>query len=181
MSNDNQRSIIPLTREGERFRELYRIEEGGVVKDVDAQAFDAAHRINGIIRVLEKEYFAIDVLLPFFTHFNLEFCGHKIGARYALPKIVARGYYRNSDDEVPPTLSFDGVLVGVCTVVREHVPYSALRDEDFRYSMKHIQNVDGLKKAIIARYSVSIPNLSEKEILDRSVSVTTLRFGGVFE
>lgn len=181
MSHGKHQSPVALVREGEHFHNVYRISDGDAVFDVHAHTFDSASHIDGVIRIVREEYSEIDTSLPYFTHFNLEFGGHKIGARYALPKIIERGYYRSSDDEVPPTLSFNKALVGVCVRVCEHVPYQAFRPEDFRYSMKHIQNVEQLKKAIIARYSVSMPDLSEKEILLRGVAMTILRIDGALQ
>jgi hypothetical protein len=175
MSKGKHQSLLALRREGERFRETYRIERNGEIEDINAHTFDVTHDIDGVIRIIAEEYHQIDTSLPYYAHFNVEFCGHKIGARYVLPKIVARGYYLGHEDEVPPTLSFKSTLIGMCIGVRERLPYSALRPEDFRYAMKHIQNVEQLKKAIVARYSVSMPGLSEHEILERGVAMTTLR------
>jgi hypothetical protein len=160
--------------------DIYRIREGETISEVNSHEFEVAHRVDGAIRILDEEYADIDRTLPFFTHFNLEFSGHRIGAKYVLPRITEQGYYRAPGDEVLPILSFDDVLVGTCTGIREHVPYKALRDGDFQYSMKHIQNVSELKKAILRRYSVSMPNLTEKEILNLGVAITTLRLEGNF-
>lgn len=181
MSHGKHRSLLALPREGEHFREVYRIDRDGVVEDVQAPTFNTAHHIDGIIRIVGEEYLGIDTSLPYLTHFNLEFSGHRIGAIYALPKIMKRGYYRSLQDEVPPTLSFRGALVGVCVGVREHTPYRALQEKDFRYSMSHIQTVEQLQEAIILRYFVSMPNLSKREILERGVAITTLRLEGVLK
>ena len=171
-------SPIAVTREG--FSETYRIREGDVLLQVNAHEFETVHHLNGIIRILNEEYDGIDRTLPFLTHFNLEFVGNRIGGRNALPRIITQGYYRAPGDEVTPILSFDNVITGVCIRMREHVPYKALRDEDFTYSMKHIKNVADLKKAILRRYRVSMPNLSDEEILNLGVAITTLRLDGVF-
>jgi hypothetical protein len=158
--------------------DIYRILEGSVINEVASHEFDLAHHVDGVIRILEEEYKDIDHTLPFFTHFNLEFSGHRIGAKYILPRIIEQGYYRTPDDEVLPVLSFEGAIVGTCTGIREHVPYKTLRDKDFQYSMKHIQNMSELKKAILGRYGVSMPNLTEKEILNLGLAITTLRLEG---
>lgn len=160
--------------------DIYRILKGDTISEVDAHEFEVAHHVDGGIRILNDEYAHIDRTLPFFTHFNLEFSGHRIGAKYVLPCIITQGYYRAPGDEVLPVLSFDDVLTGTCVSKREHVPYRALHEADFRYSMKHIQNVADLKRAILHRYSISMPNLTESEILKLGVALTTLRLEGDF-
>jgi hypothetical protein len=86
-------------------------------------------------------------------------------------------YFRAPGNEVLPILSFTNVYTGTVIHKREHVPYKALHAEIFQYSMKHIKNVAELKKAILRRYRVSMPNLSDEEILRRGVGITTIRFG----
>jgi hypothetical protein len=93
---------------------------------------------------------------------------------------MEQGYYRTPEDEVSPVLSFHDIETATCIGGREHVPYKALHAADFKYSMKHIQNVEELKRAILRRYSVSMPNLTEAEILKLGVAVTTLEWEGAF-
>ncbi len=62
-----------------------------------------------------------------------------------------------------------------CVSVREHVPYLALRDKDFRNSVPEIQDENDLKKELLFRYAVSLPFLTKQAIVERGVSITTLR------
>lgn len=143
--------------------------------DIDASAFNTTHNIEGVIRIPNELYDSIDGSLTRFTHFNLEFCGNRIGATYALPRILTHGYFRSEGDERPPTLSFDDIYVARCVSVREHVPYSAIHEKDFRYAMRLIGDADSLKKEMLFRYGVSMPLLTKKDIISRGVSITTLR------
>ncbi len=165
----------PIALQRSHGPDIYRIRKGETISEIASHEFDIAHHSDGVIRILDEEYGDINRTLPFFTHFNLEFSGHRIGAKYMLPRIVKQGYYRGPEDEVLPVLSFNDVLVGTCVGVREHVPYKALREVNFLYSMKHIQDQSELKKAILRRYRVSMPNLTQEEIFNLGVSVTTLQ------
>ena len=134
-----------------------------------------------LLRILNHEYASIDHRLPYFTHFNLEFGGHKIGSKVVLPRIVRRGYFRSPDDEVIPVLSFKNVYCGTVVRKREHIPYESLQSEIFKYSMKHIQNSEQLAATILERYQTSMPLLSKAEILERGVGMTTIRLEEIFE
>jgi hypothetical protein len=155
--------------------------DDGGIDDIDAHTFELTHGHLGGIRILDEEYAGIDGTLPYFTHFNLEFSGHIVGAKMFLPRIITQGYFCAPSDEVLPVLSLKNIYTGTVVHKREHVPYKAIRDEIFQYSMKHIQNVADLKKAILRRYRVSMPNLSDEEILKRGVGITTIRLEGLVD
>ena len=175
MSHGKHHSAVALRREGVLFEHLYRVLQDGRTRDIPAEEFNAKHQIDGIIRIPAEAYDAIDKDLARYTHFNLEFSGHRIGATYALAKIVTHGYFRSLGDERPPVISFDDILVARCVSVREHVPYDAIRDKDFRYASKLTQNIEDLKKEMLFHYALSLPFLTKMGILDRGVSITTLR------
>lgn len=156
----------------------YQIHQNGQNHYVDARHFNIEHHIDGVIRIISAEYDFIDSSLSFYTHFNFEFCGHRIGATYALPKIMKQGYYRASNDELQPILSFDDCYVAICENVREHVPYKALNEGDFMFAMKHIRGVQDLENTIIQRYGVSMPNLTNDDFHKHGVAITTLRIIG---
>lgn len=178
MNKRKHSSPLALPREGSKHIGIYRVGEGRGVVDISSDEFNATNNIDGVIRIIKDEYTSIDPSLPFYTHFNLEFCGHRIGSTYALPRIIAQGHFRSHDDEVTPTLNFDNCYIATCTSVREHVPYRTLREKDFLYSMKHIKDPESLKKAILKRYQVSMPELSREQILKMGVAITTLRITG---
>ncbi len=155
--------------------------EDGTIEEYDAKDFTRHFGIGTIIRILNDEYPYIDHDLHFLTHFNMEFGGHKPGAKVLLPRIIRQGYYKGEGDEVLPVLSVKNVYVGTVVKKREHIPYDALLPEAFTYSMKHIKSPDELKKAILRRYGVSMPLLSDDEILARGVGMTVIKLEGIFE
>lgn len=129
--------------------------------------------IDGIIRIHAKDYLEFPSG-PLFTHFNLEFSGHKQGKVYALPKIVTPGFYISPKNKRAPVLNFSNCFIVRCLKTKERVPYADLTKTDFQYSLRHIQNSDQLKKEILWRYTQSLPNISPDEILQRGVSITTV-------
>jgi hypothetical protein len=155
--------------------ENYVILEEGNTVEVSAALYGAKIGVDDSIRILKEEYADIDTHLPYFTHFNLQYGGMKIGRRYALPNILVQGYYKSDEDEFPPLLSFENCLTGTCVRVKEHVLYDDLTTIDFEYSMRTIRNIEQLKQAVLRRYRVSMPLISEEEMLRLGVSVTTLR------
>lgn len=179
-SQTQRKHHSPLALKRSHGPDMYRfLSEHGGIEEVDAHTFDVSRGFSGgCMRILEEEYAGINSTLKYFTHFNLEFAGNTVGAHMFLPRIIMQGYFRAPGDEVLPILSLKGVYAGTVVHKREHVPYKALRHEIFQYSMKHIQNVTELKKAILRRYRVSMPNLSEEEIIKRGVGITTIRLEG---
>jgi hypothetical protein len=156
---------------------IYLILENGIEREVDADKFDRDHGINGIIRIQSYDYPHFPKL-EYFTHFNLQFCGHEIGAIYAFPEIVRPGYFISEKEQKLPLLEFSGKYIGECVEVRNNLAYSDLSEADFDDSFKHIKGVESLQETIIRRYSVSLPRFLPKEILQLGVSLTKLKIIG---
>lgn len=152
----------------------YLILENGVECEVDVDKFDRDHGINGVIRIQSYDY-PFFPKSEYFAHFNLQHCSHTVGSVYALPEIIRPGYYISDSEQKLPLLVFAGKHIGECVEVRNNLSYDDLPEEDFEYSFEHIKNVETLKKAIIRRYSVSMPKLSVEEITGLGISFTKLR------
>ena len=168
-------SSHPKIRSSEYGDNTYVVIESGQTSVISTGLLDAKLGIGGSIRIRKEEYDNIETYLPYYTHFNLEYAGNSIGARYALPRIMVQGYYRSDEDELPPLLSFEDILYGTCVRKKERVQYRDLTATDFAYSMRSIKTVDDLTRVIISRYKHSMPSLTKEEILSLGVSVTTLR------
>lgn len=153
----------------------------GEIVEYAAKDFARQYGVDTLVRILNDEYQFIDGALPYLTHFNMEFSGHKPGAKVMLPRILRQGYFRGTGDEVLPVLSVDQVYVGTVLKKREHIPYNTLDTEAFTYSMKHIKDSKELQQAILRRYGVSMPLLSDDEILSRGVGMTVIKLEGIFE
>ena len=155
-------------------------EEGILVEGVyysDAQKYFREiyeTHIDGIIRIHDTEYQYMNLKDGLLTHFNLQVCHHEVGNIYTLPRILTSGSYSQGEEKLPD-LSFINTMVCECIEVREHVQYEDLQDNDFRHSFTNIQCVEYLKKVILSRYGASLPDLSNKDILDMGVSITKLR------
>ena len=135
---------------------------------------------DGVIRIQQKEFENINSKNKFYTHFNLQKSQHKVEEIYLLPKIVTRGYFKSDVDYKLPILDFENCYIGKCVEVKENVNYEKLKKEDFEFAMKHIIDISSLKKAIVERYSYSMPNLSKEEIISKGVSLTKLEIIGKF-
>lgn len=132
--------------------------------------------IFSIIRILKDEFEYINFENETLTHFNLEKSNHIVGKNYILPKIIKQGYFDNNNNkEVLPILDLKYAPVYICTKCIEQVSYEDVKKEDFDSSMNHIKNRDELFNSILKRYSVSLPTLSDDEIYNRGVSITTLK------
>ncbi len=133
--------------------------------------------VEGIIRIHAKDY----ALFPDgnrFTHFNLEYSGHKPGSLYVLPRILRPGYLRKNGDERPPLLDFSNCYLARCLSIREKVAYKSLLLSGFSSSLKNIKTVPDLQREILWRYTHSLPDSSSEEILERGVSITELEITG---
>jgi len=143
--------------------------------EVNKKKFDSKNNIEGVIRIHEKDYPFIPSDTPYFTHFNLQNSRNIINEIYALPKIIKPGYFNKNGKEVLPILSFENCYIGKCISIDEEINYNKITLDHFKYSLTNIQSVKELKKEIIFRYSISMPDLTEKEIITLGVAITNIK------
>ena len=153
----------------------YIIQEKDKIKKVSKVEFDSKNNIAGIIRIHEKDYPLIPTDTPYFTHFNLEMNKHEIGKIYALPSIIKPGYLKKNGEEILPVLSFEECYISECIAVKQKIPYEKLTSQDFQYSLENVKNIDDLKKEILFRYSISMPDLTKKKIVSLGVAITKIK------
>lgn len=134
---------------------------------------------KNIIRILKDDAKELKNLTKYYNHFNLQKTNHKIGELYLLPIIEKQGKYEDKK-QILPTLSFENILLCKCIDVKNNISYDELTDEDFIFSLPTIKNSKQLKLAILKRYKKSLPNLSNKEIIDAGVSLTKLEIIDTF-
>ena len=149
------------------------LEKGRVVK-VKKQDLFKKYDVDCIIKLPRGDFSHLKKVKSFLTHFNLQKTNHSKGYKYALALIIKPGFF-DGKKQVLPVLSFENVVVAECLSVRNNVSYDKLIPKDFEYSFEHIRNVPELKKAILRRYSRSMPHLSKEEILSLGVGITKLR------
>ena len=138
------------------------------------------------IRIREDEYPFLPkidstdnapVVGALYTHFNLSPAFHIPGLTYMLPRILETGYF-DGEKEVLPLISLDNTYIAECISFETLRMYDDLKNEDFVHAASNIKNAEDLKKVIVMKYSKSMPTLSEEEILNKGVSITTLRIIG---
>ena len=134
--------------------------------------------IDGIIRIHKNDLWYFYNTSKYLTHFNLQYCEHKINHNYLLPKILKSGYFKKNEEEIKPILDFKLCLIGKCIKVVNNVSYEDLTKDDFEYSFANIKTIDELKEQIYKRYSASLPDLNKEEILNLGVSITKLEILG---
>ena len=152
--------------------------EDGKIKEMTHEDFNTSLRVEGSIRIHKKDFKLLPQHQKILTHFNLEVCYHKVGKMYALPIILERGYLKKNGEELTPLLDISNCKLSRCIDVKEYVKYDELSEEDFKFSFPHIKSIEDLKKEILWRYSQSLPDHSNEELLELGVSITTLELMG---
>jgi len=156
------------------------LKEGNKLFSLNKKQFYHKHRLDGIIRISKEDQQYYPKGIKYLTHFNLQYCHHMKGRIYALPVILKSGHL-TSKEEVLPILSFKGCLIAKCLSVRNNVNYNCLTKNDFKFSSRNISTVPELKRAILRRYTISMPELSAEDIISLGVSITTLKILGIWE
>lgn len=166
-----EKPIIPLSRQTIRLKGRF-LDQGKII-EYSWKEICERFAVNGVIRIHKKDF----PLIPRtgrFTHFNLEVSHHQPGAVYLLIAITAPGSYEEDKKEILPLLDLSESIKARCFSVKEFVPYSEISDVDFKFSLINIKSVAELKNAMLWRYRQSLPAISEKNLLSRGVSITTL-------
>lgn len=124
--------------------------------------------VDGIIRIQKDDFQSIS--FPY-THFNLEHTGHQVGKTYALMKIIRSGHY-SQQEEVLPLLDKSSYIKVVCTKAHNFISY----DEIDSYLIEYGSNFpkEHIKEVILKRYSQSLPNVTQQQIIKAGVALTKL-------
>lgn len=145
-----------------------------VIIKVGKRKFLQKHDVANVIRLRPEEYAAINPKTRTLTLFNLQHTPHQPGKRYLLTMIVRPGHY-TPEQEVLPVLSWEKSIVVECISAKNNLRYSDLSAKDFRYSIKTVQTIPQLRRAILHKYCQSRPGLSTEEMVTLGVAVTTLK------
>jgi transketolase len=165
VSNSTKKKVI---REAKDFKIITK------EKEIDYKQFLKENKFDGIIKIQKNDYKLIHKNQKLLTHFNLQYSGHEKGKVYLLVKILKQGHYISDEDFSYPVLDLNNCYVAKCLEVRNYIDCNTLQKEDFENSFENIKNKTELKKQILERYSHSLPEFSNKEILDLGVSITQL-------
>lgn len=131
-------------------------------------------KVDWIIRIEEKDFDMIKNDL--FWHFNIEKSWHIVWKKYALMKILKKWYYDDDKkEEKLPLLSYEDIKIYECIEVKNNINYDKIEDSMFENSLDNIKDIESLKEAIIRRYSISLPHLSSKQLIQLWVWYTLLK------
>ncbi len=148
--------------------------EPTLIKEI-ASDFFRFNRIRDIIRFHKEDYeYLLTLNSNKLTHFNLQGSGHRKGQRYALIEILKPGFITKTSEQLP-ILDLNNCLIAECISYQKKISYSELDQDVFTHSLPNIKDQDSLKKAIIRRYSKSMLNFTENDILNLGVSITKLK------
>jgi hypothetical protein len=153
--------------------------ENNMIKIVDYLEFEKNLSLDGLIRLHTPDF--LEVKNNKYTkmmHFNLQFGGHIVGKTYGLIEILETGYFISNTNYKEPILNPNNVIKCRCIWSQNYVQYEELENFSFEHSLSTIKNIDSLKKVITERYSVSMPKLSQAEILNLGVGITLLEIIG---
>ncbi len=148
--------------------------ENGIEKTKDFKVFIEENNIDSVIRIHKKDFDKIDRKNNFFTHFNLRKAGHKKGEKYAVIKIIKAGGIDENGKEFFPTFDLSDLIITKC-IDFKFKKNLEITDNEFKYSMKSIKNIEELKKEILFRYKKFRVGKTEEEIFNEGVSITELK------
>ena len=109
-----------------------------------------------------------------YTHFNIQYTGHKPGKHYLLVKIHKRGYFDGITFK-QPIYNNNNFILAKCLSTQNYIDYVDLKEKVFEHSLSNIKNINALKKAIKRRYKKSLAHLSDAEKLSLGVAITELK------
>lgn len=132
-------------------------------------------KVNSLIRFWPKDFYRLQKMTGYLTHFNLEATSHKKGRTYALVKIAHHGFFAKQGKEQKPVLDLKGYVRARCLKVKNKISYHKISQDVFEHSLPNIKSVGNLKKAIYSRYHKSLPKLSQAKMLALGVGVTYLK------
>ena len=135
--------------------------------------FRKKYNVHTGIQILHSDFKLIKKSMNRFTHFNIQYTGHKPGRNYLIVKIDKRGYFDGITYKQAIFDSNNFILVK-CLSVQNNIDYVDLKEKVFEHSLSNIKNINALKKAIKRRYKKSLAHLSDAEKLSLGVAITEL-------
>ena len=136
--------------------------------------FFKKYNVDTGIQILHSDFKLIKKNMNRFTHFNIQFAGHKPGKNYLIIKIYKRGYFDGITYK-QPIYSNNNFILAKCLSAQNNIDYVNLKEKVFEHSLSNIRNINALKKAIKRRYKKSLAHLSDTEKLSLGVAITELK------
>ena len=141
---------------------------------VDSDLFLKKYNVHGFIRIFRSDFKLIKKNMNRYTHFNIQYTGHKPGKYYLIVKIHTRGYFDGITFK-QPIYNNNNFILAKCLSTQNYIDYVDLKEKVFEHSLSNIKNINALKKAIKRRYKKSLAHLSDTEKLSLGVAITELK------
>ena len=140
----------------------------------DGDLFLKKYNVHGFIQILHSDFKLIKKNMNRYTHFNIQYTGHKPGKNYLIMKIHKRGYFDGITFK-QPIYNSNNFILAKCLSAQNNIDYVDLKEKVFEHSLSNIKNINTLKKAIKRRYKKSLAHLSDTEKLSLGVAITELK------
>ena len=161
-----------LNRYSPNWKKIYFIRKKKIFTK-NFRAFVKKYEVHGLILVLRPDFKLIKKKINRYTHFNIQFTGHKPGKKYLVTEIHKRGFF-NGKTMKQPILKTNFILTK-CLSVQNDIDYANLRPKFFKHSLNNIKNVNTLKKTMTRRYKTSLAHVPDKKKLSLGVAITDLK------
>ena len=140
----------------------------------DRDLFFKKYNVHGVIKILHADFKLIKKNMNRYTHFNIQYTGHKPRKNYLIIKIHKQGYFDGTTYK-QSILDSNNFIFAKCLSAQNNIDYDNLKDDVFKYSLSNIKSINALKKAIMRRYKKTLAHLSDVEKLSLGVAITELK------
>ena len=142
----------------------------------DRDLFWKKYNVDGVIKILHSDFKLIKKNMNRYTHFNIQYTGHKPRKNYLIIKIHKRGYFNGSTSTYKDAiLDSNNFILAKCLFVQNDIDYVNLKEKVFKHSLGNIKNVNALKKTIKRRYKKRLAHLSDTQKLSLGIAITELK------
>ena len=162
-----------LNRYPTKLKKIY-FRKGKNIISENIDVFLKKYNVHLTISILHSDFKLIKKNMNRFTHFNIQYAGHKPGKNYLIMKIHKRGYFDGITFK-QPIYDSNNFILAKCLSAQNNIDYIDLKKKDFEHSLSNIKNINTLKKAIKRRYKKSLAHLTDTEKLSLGVAITELK------
>jgi len=167
----NNRKI--LNRHPIKLKKIY-FKKKKKIFSVKPSIFFKKYKIHCIIQFLSSDFKLIKKNLKRFTHFNAQNTVHKKGRKYLIVKINKPGFFDGKKYK-QSILDYKNFILVKCLYSKNYVPYSDIKNHNFKNSLGKIKDIPSLKKTIKRRYKKTLSHLTDNEKISLGIAVTDLK------
>ena len=164
-----------LNRYPIKLKKIY-FRKGKNIISENIDVFLKKYNVHFTISILHSDFKLIKKNMNRYTHFNIQYTGHKPGKNYLIIKIHKRGYFNGSTSTYKDAiLDINNFILAKCLSTQNNIDYVDLKEKVFEHSLSNIKNINALKKAIKRRYKKSLAHISDSKKLSLGVAITELK------